>query len=552
MSDDGEVKAHAAKKLGVPVERVRLARLVDVGGGQPRHLIIVIDTDDKKTRQALAFSPDGKYLHVELVADAKDLTLHAVPTILDFDTTVNLNTARLAKQIDLTVEKDAKWVDVHGEIVRLQGNVTNAKNGEVLWAQIGDDRKAVTGKTFAVQGAAGGVHGLTFTTVDADDKSSNTFWAETQTLAIQLESDVDFLKRVIKDVRGGTPTALEEKYFAEDKDPKKREKLLDALLKDPAVAKKVGDDWKKKMLATSQTQEGTYRYSVTPKFIESAQGGGLRSVIPQFQPSDPKKGGGTYKLQVVPAVDPKSGKLELKWQPDPKGNVPLNLVFPTEQKQGGTTKEGFREWRVFPSTNPNEPNDPAIPNPPNPPQPPKVRTTKVVPPTPVTPVTPTVRVLPRAPVTPNTPATPVTPATPATPRAGNIDRIVDALLAAKKSDADILDGITLVVLGRLPTEAEKKLTLGLIAQSADRKAAWLGVAKALAATGEGRQRSDATGRLRLETKDVDVEAIEVTGTVETTGDRVRLRVNPPVDPELHLELKPRTNPEVKPLPPAKK
>src|SRR5439155_10975952 len=48
--------------------------------------------------------------------------------------------------------------------------------------------------------------------------------------------------------RGAAPTALEEKYFAEDKDPKKREKLLDLLLKDPAVAKKLGDDWRKKML----------------------------------------------------------------------------------------------------------------------------------------------------------------------------------------------------------------------------------------------------------------------------------------------------------------
>ena len=32
------------------------------------------------------------------------------------------------------------------------------------------------------------------------------------------ESDIEFLKRVIKDARGTAPTALEEKYFAEDKD----------------------------------------------------------------------------------------------------------------------------------------------------------------------------------------------------------------------------------------------------------------------------------------------------------------------------------------------
>ena len=62
------------------------------------------------------------------------------------------------------------------------------------------------------------------------------------------DSDVEFLKRVLADVRGNAPTALETKYFTEDKDPKKREKLLDTLLKDPAVQKKLGDAWKAKML----------------------------------------------------------------------------------------------------------------------------------------------------------------------------------------------------------------------------------------------------------------------------------------------------------------
>lgn len=62
------------------------------------------------------------------------------------------------------------------------------------------------------------------------------------------DSDAEFLKRVIQSARGSAPTELEEKYFAEDKDPKKREKLLDLLLKDPAVAKKLGDEWRKKML----------------------------------------------------------------------------------------------------------------------------------------------------------------------------------------------------------------------------------------------------------------------------------------------------------------
>ncbi len=73
--------------------------------------------------------------------------------------------------------------------------------------------------------------------------------------SIALESDADFLKKATQSARGSAPTPLEEKYFLEDKDPKKREKLLDTLLKDPAVAKKLGDAWKKKMLEPEGTTE---------------------------------------------------------------------------------------------------------------------------------------------------------------------------------------------------------------------------------------------------------------------------------------------------------
>ena len=165
-------------------------------------------------------------------------------------------------------------------------------------------------------------------------------------------------------------------------------------------------------------------------------------------------------------------------------------------------------------------------------------------------------------MTPKTPATRVVPATPKAPAAtARLDRVIDALIAAKKSDADILDGITLVVLGRLPTDAEKKLTLGLISKAADRKAAWLEVAKALAATGEGKERSDATGsgdviELKgvLELKD----AIDLTVTRRSSSSRAPWRApatsfaSASTPRGRSPELKPRTNPEVKPLPPAKK
>ena len=62
-------------------------------------------------------------------------------------------------------------------------------------------------------------------------------------VAAGADTDAEFLKRVLADVRGSGPTALELRYFTEDKDPKKREKLIDTLLKDPAVQKKLDTEF---------------------------------------------------------------------------------------------------------------------------------------------------------------------------------------------------------------------------------------------------------------------------------------------------------------------
>ncbi len=109
---------------------------------------------------------------------------------------------------------------------------------------------------------------------------------------------------------------------------------------------------------------------------------------------------------------------------------------------------------------------------PNAPQPPK-------PPTPPVP--------PQPPMPPMPPATPKVP-TPPQPQADKLSKLVDELLAAKKTDAEMLEAVTLATVGRLPTDTEKRLTLGLVAKTADRKAAWLEVAKALAGTGDGAKR----------------------------------------------------------------
>lgn len=66
--------------------------------------------------------------------------------------------------------------------------------------------------------------------------------------AVHDDTDEAFLNWVIESARGSKPTRIEKEYFLKDKDAKKREKLLDALLSDPATAKKVGPDWKQNML----------------------------------------------------------------------------------------------------------------------------------------------------------------------------------------------------------------------------------------------------------------------------------------------------------------
>src|SRR5262249_16698026 len=62
------------------------------------------------------------------------------------------------------------------------------------------------------------------------------------------DTDDAFLRRVCQDARGTPPTRVELEYFVADPDPKKREKLVDLLLKDPAVAKKGGDGSQEKVL----------------------------------------------------------------------------------------------------------------------------------------------------------------------------------------------------------------------------------------------------------------------------------------------------------------
>jgi hypothetical protein len=72
-------------------------------------------------------------------------------------------------------------------------------------------------------------------------------------------------------------------------------------------------------------------------------------------------------------------------------------------------------------------------------------------------------------------------------RPSRVEKLVRELVDAKRTDEQVLDGVSLVVLGRLPTESEKKLTLAAVGKAADKTAAWVEVAKALAATEEAKK-----------------------------------------------------------------
>jgi hypothetical protein len=194
-------------------------------------------------------------------------------------------------------------------------------------------------------------------------------WLSPHSLNSTAETDAEFLRKVIQSARGSAPSAVEERYFAEDKDPKKREKLLDLFLKDPAVARKLGDDWKKKMLGSQdRTVDG-------------------------------------------------DGHV---WGHLPQRNGMIIIDASSSIVTGRDTT--VRLWDA--------------------------RTGKAQP--------------------------------------SRLERLVGELVSAKQADEQVLDGVSLVVLGRLPTESERRLTLAAVGKAADRRAAWVEVAKALSATEEAR------------------------------------------------------------------
>lgn len=389
ITEDDKQRIEIAQKLGVPVERVRVVRLKVVGDDKKVSEVVgvVVDTDGTKERKPLALTRSADQL-----TNKADVVVKGTPLA---DPALD----KLAADVLL-------FADGQHTVVRPLGEPTARQRigVQLLTEDVKGEGKQP--QVVRVWGAADDKQPMKWTYVQPTGDPK--LWAArlTETFVTTSDTDAEFLKRVLSDVRGTAPTALETKYFAQDKDPKKREKLLDELLKDPAVQKKLGEEWKKKVLAGN------------PK-------GAAWSVVPG-QPLN---------------------NLQLEW-------LTPGVPVPPKPPAPPVTVEG-------------KPNVLIVPKPPIPPAPPKPGQT----------ASPERKI---EVVVDGTKIKPSTVVVEAVPQVGKFEKLVDDLIAAKKSDEAILEALTLAAQGRLPTDVEKALA-GAVAKAPDRKAAWVNVAKALAA-----------------------------------------------------------------------
>ena len=75
----------------------------------------------------------------------------------------------------------------------------------------------------------------------------------------------------------------------------------------------------------------------------------------------------------------------------------------------------------------------------------------------------------------------------------HLGAFADQLVDGKRSDEQILELLTAMNLGRLPTESERKLILASVGQQTDKKAAWREVVGMLRSTEEAKRHAAELG-----------------------------------------------------------
>lgn len=329
---DDRVKANLAKRLGIPPERIAIAR----------------------SDQAISVTvrPEGMSFADFDSNGFLDLDADGFPDLLIAAQDRRQRWTNLAVTVDrsmsATENATATFVRSRPKSTALlfESSDANRVNLNAVWAQKYSGLATVP------------ANGSTLTYLDEvyeqPAKLEIVYWVTALDPESQRKADIEFLKQAVQAARGSAPTPLEERYFTEDKDPKKRERLLDELLKDPATAKKLGEAWKKKMLEAPTGAKWTT----------------LRENAPWYVPPDLTQPQG-FRVQLVPHV------IE-------------------------------------------------------------------------------------------------------TQKPSKMEMLVDSLIAAKKTDEQILEAVTLAAASRLPTAEEKKATLAVIGTLADKKAAWVAIGKTLA------------------------------------------------------------------------
>jgi RNA polymerase sigma factor (sigma-70 family) len=204
LSEDDAAKALLAKKLGVPPARIRVVRVKDATDGPAAVTRAGIFVGQGAGEPATA-----------------------------------LRVTRAAEVWNLDARPDGSALHT---LIRRPSPPTNDTDAPAVKGKP-DTGKPVPSPSWV------GADALPFPLTNLVGQIRGDVTSELSFVIVLDDSDAEFLNRVLSEVRGNGPTALERKYFTEDKDPKKREKLIDTLLKDPDVQKKLGAAWKAKMLA---------------------------------------------------------------------------------------------------------------------------------------------------------------------------------------------------------------------------------------------------------------------------------------------------------------